>query len=294
MIEHAVDDDPHPLGMTGLHKMLEHQVRSLQILLARGADPIALCVAVVRVAVRQQCAGIPRHDAHMRIHMAVILGIVLMVGGRHKEGIEVNHPHAKVIEIVQLLLHALQVAAVETVHVEGLGRCVPVRDIFCISAEVDVFMILNIVVGISVPETIDEDLVHDGALDPVRHMIAGNQSEGQRRVIAIGHAETIVAHPDAVRALCPEDVAQGHVPQLHCGFEVIKVAVASGRCHFLCFLQLRKFNVDPGCILPHGAEAQRNQVPRLRFLRTSVESISRTVQCIPVHFLTPNLLYIFS
>ena len=286
MVEDTVNDDPHAPGMTGLHKVLKDQVRGLQILPAGGTDPVALRMAVVRVPVRQQCPIVPGHGTHMRIHMPVVLGIILMVGGRHKERVEIDHPHPETVQIVQLLLYALQITAVEAVHIEGLRRCAPVLDPLRISSEIDVLVIQHIVVGISVPEAVDQDLVHDGALDPIRHVVAGNQLEGQRRVVTVGYPQAIVAHPSAVRSFGPKDIGKGLISHFHCGFEVIKVAVAGHRFHFLCFLQCRKFNIDPGCILPQGAEAQRHQVPRIRFLRTPVEGISRAIQCIPVHFLT--------
>ena len=55
----------------------------------------------------------------MRIDMIIILGIILMIGWRDEHRIKIQHLYAQVLEIIQLLPHALQIAAIETAHIHS-------------------------------------------------------------------------------------------------------------------------------------------------------------------------------
>ena len=60
------------------------------------------------------------HDSSvMRIDMIIILGIILMIGWRDEHRIKIQHLYTQILEIIQLLPHALQIAAIETAHIHG-------------------------------------------------------------------------------------------------------------------------------------------------------------------------------
>ena len=76
--------------------------------------------------------------------MIVILNIVLVIGRRDKNRIQVQDLHAQILQIVELLPDPFQIAAVKIPHIHRLGRCVPVRDLVRIFIQVHILPGLHI------------------------------------------------------------------------------------------------------------------------------------------------------
>ena len=51
------------------------------------------------------------NPAKMGINIVIVLNIILMVGRRHKQRIEIDHIHAQFLQIIHLIKNALQIAA---------------------------------------------------------------------------------------------------------------------------------------------------------------------------------------
>ena len=106
--------------------------------------------------------------AEMGVHVEIIQAVILMAGGGIENGIQVQGRDTQLLQIGDLLLNTLEVAAVE-VHTVGLlvaqGLIFPVP----MKALVAVLRILagpDIVARVTVAETLREDLVEHRILDP--------------------------------------------------------------------------------------------------------------------------------
>ena len=87
-----------------------------------------------------------------RIHAQIILGVIPMVGRALEDGAQVERVHAQVLQVVQLLGHAQQVAALKAV-VGGLV--------------VPWLQVGRLVDALALGKAIREDLIEDGVFDPV-------------------------------------------------------------------------------------------------------------------------------
>ena len=58
--------------------------------------------------------------------MVVILGIIFMIGGRHKERIEIKNLYPQMFQVIQLLPNPFQIAAIKTMYIKGLYRGIPI------------------------------------------------------------------------------------------------------------------------------------------------------------------------
>ena len=114
----------------------------------------------------------------MGIDMAVILGIVFVAGGRNENGIEVEHLHPQLLQIIQFVHHALQIAAVKHPIVPDLGQLMPAGGVAHVIPGVKILPAAHVGAGIAVAEPIRENLILHRALGPFRHVEAGNDVEG--------------------------------------------------------------------------------------------------------------------
>ena len=113
----------------------------------------------------------------MGINIIIVLNIIFMVGGGDKQRIEINHLYTQVLEIIHFIQHSLQIPAVEFPYIH-LGRIsVPVLHTVHMLPDIGIFVGEHVVGGIPIAETVHIDLVHDGALGPVRRLKAGQDHE---------------------------------------------------------------------------------------------------------------------
>ena len=104
----------------------------------------------------------------MGIHIIIVLNVVFVIGGRHKDGIQIEHIHAQLFQVIQFAHDARQITAVKGAHVHGLRPCIPVLHLFGVASDVGVLPIQHVVGRVAVAETIHENLIHDCALGPGR------------------------------------------------------------------------------------------------------------------------------
>ena len=87
MVEHAVQNHLHPAPVDFLHEFREKAVAGLQIPRGGGADHVFFSVSVIHSVRRHQAVLILHDHPEVGIDVLVILNIVLVVGGRHENGI---------------------------------------------------------------------------------------------------------------------------------------------------------------------------------------------------------------
>ena len=156
-------------------------VARLQIFRRSDAGDIPRRKAVVRFPVLHGILAVLLNDGEMGVDIVVVLRVVLVVGGRNEERVEIYALDAQRGEVVNLLLHALQIAAVKVAHIErGDGR-VPVPNLFDVPARIVIFVVGDVVLGVAVEEPVGVYLIEHPALCPVGHV----EPRDERKVILV-------------------------------------------------------------------------------------------------------------
>ena len=87
VVEHAVQNHPHPAPVNLPDKLRKEAVAGFQVSRRRRADHILFRLAVVHGVLLHQPVLILHNHPEMGINVLVILNVVLVVGGRHKDGV---------------------------------------------------------------------------------------------------------------------------------------------------------------------------------------------------------------
>ncbi len=113
----------------------------------------------------------------MGVNVIVVLNIVLMIGRGNKQRIKINNLNTQILQIVHLVHNTLQVAAVKISDVHCRRITVPVVHMLHFLIDVLVLVVLDIIGGVAVAETVHINLVHYRTLRPLRRLEAGNDNE---------------------------------------------------------------------------------------------------------------------
>ena len=186
----------------------------------------------------------------MRIDVVVILNVVLVARRRDKNRVQVQNFNTKLAQIVEFLDHARKVSAVKFLHILALRRTVPVRHALGITVDIVIFAGLHIVGRIAVAEAVDENLVHDRALRPVRRVESRRNPETHRLAVREHHTEPVVAEHAVLRGHL-EEVVKRLVDELHLGPVPVKPVIALIARHIDAARALLDHNRNaPRLILP--------------------------------------------
>ena len=196
VVEHAVQYDLHAPAVQLPAELGEPLVAGRQVGDAGGAADVLGGLHVVADVRLQRRAAVAGDDRQVRVHVVVVLGVVLVRRRGHEQRIEVDGLHAQRFQIVQLLAHAHQVAAVVTVEVVRLGQGVPGRGVADGRVGVIVLTVHHVVLGAAVAEAVGQNLILHRALGPLGHVEAGDDRERPHRVRR-GH----VADPPGAHAV---------------------------------------------------------------------------------------------
>ena len=207
----------------------------------------------------------------MGIDIVVVLNVIFVVGGRDKQGIEVNDLHSQILEIVQLLHDALQVTSVEAPHVHGRRVFIPVLHMFHRFSDIDVLSVFHIVGWISIAETVHKDLVHDRALGPVGSTKSRSDLELILLDLLPGGAKLVII-PDFLPGAHPEAVVQILLTQLQGHCIVVKHPGCAPLLHLV--LSAARQQADTVRIACSGAELQCDLLSWQWFRRENVISCS--------------------
>ena len=173
VVKYAVQDHADASHMRFPHEIGEQSVAGLEIGGVRHSGPVFAGLRIVFGAERKDLLRIVHYFAKMRVNVAVILRVIFVVGWRYEDGIEVDPVNAELLQVIQLVHDALQVAAVVLAGVVGRGRTVPVLDLLHAAAVVVVLAGHDVVVGVAVAEAVREDLIEHGSFGPVRRLETG-------------------------------------------------------------------------------------------------------------------------
>ena len=164
MVEHAVQDDLHAPAVQLAAEPGEPGVAFRQVLFVRRAQDVLLGVDVFVLVLLQGMLRVVGDHGEVRVHVVVVLSVVLMGGGGHENGVEINRLHAQALQVIQLFLHAHQVAAVEHPVIADLGQLMPVFRVADIAAGIVILAVAHIIEGIAVAEAVGKNLVLHRAL----------------------------------------------------------------------------------------------------------------------------------
>ena len=118
-------------------------------------------------------SGEVRLRTEHRIDALIVVGIVPVVGKRHKNGVEIEDLHAKPVQIRKLFPNTVQISA-EEVIVEHFAMLIRQIDRQLIPALMHIIgpQLLRAVADAGLIEPVREDLIHDRAPERLRHGIA--------------------------------------------------------------------------------------------------------------------------
>ena len=217
VIEHTVHDHANAAPVRLRDEIRKHLIARPEILRIRRAVDITRGIPVPVPVRREQRSFIMHNFADVRVDVPVVLRIILVIRRRHKERIEINHIDPKLLEIVQLVQHALQIPAIEAVHIHILRQAVPILHSLRMQPEIFIFICQHIIGLVPVAEPVHVNLVDDCAAHPVRHAVPRNQIPVAGPVHMIHHTVARVQNLPAVRRVNIEIIGQSAVVQRNNG-----------------------------------------------------------------------------
>ena len=235
------------------------------------------------VRFRHQCLE-EGQIAKVVINHAVISRVIFVIGWRLENGVHINDRDAQILQVIQFIQNALQIAAVEVlavnlktaVHVAGIaeGR-VPIGSIRADDAAAGNVVMeaagRGVIGRIAIPEPFREYLVHDAVLDPIGCLEGGivhGKLPAIVRAAAVsltptsGTAVVIFVVGGAAAILGNEAVPVngGLVADGQRGFPVVILTVAGGQGHVQNLLRVHPVIPDAylgiGQIVTGGTETQ--------------------------------------
>ncbi len=192
MVENAVYNHLYSQGMHLFHKAGKVLVGLFQIGFIRYPAYIFGGVAVVLFPALHTVSHVVFYNREVRVDIVVVLRVVLVVGGRNEKGIEVHRLHAQIFKVLQLLLHALQIAAVKVVYVHSFGQFKPIAHLARVPARVIVLVVLNVVGRFAVAEAVAKNLIEHPALSPIGHLAAWDERKIVLVLIVVYRAEAVI------------------------------------------------------------------------------------------------------
>ena len=107
MVEDSVQNHLHASFVSLFHHLGKKRIACFQVLFVGHAGNILACKPVFLLPGRQKLSLFPNNLTEMRVNIIIILNIILMIGGGYKQGVKVNHFHAKVLQIIHLFQYTL-------------------------------------------------------------------------------------------------------------------------------------------------------------------------------------------
>ena len=192
MIENAVYDDPHSARVNFLYELGKVRVAFFEVFMRGYPLYISGRIAVVMLPELHAVVQIILDYRDMRVDMVVVLCVVFMVGGRNEQRVEINCLDAQILQVVELCLNALQIAAVEAADVELVGQFIPFHNPLGVSARVIIFVVLYVIRGVAVAEAVGEYLVKYRTLRPFGNLEAGDERKIELGLHVFHTAQTVI------------------------------------------------------------------------------------------------------
>ena len=97
VIKHAVQYHLHPPAVNLLNQFRKQCIACFQIFLRPGTDLVHRRITVALRALRKRRASVFDDPSVMRIDIIIILNIILMIGWRYKNRVEINNFYTKIL-----------------------------------------------------------------------------------------------------------------------------------------------------------------------------------------------------
>ena len=262
VVKNPVQNYLHPPLVGFLHQTDKDLIAGLQIFLPAHPADVAHRSPVVLVPRIQLSRLFTDNFPEMRIHVIVILAVVFMIGGRHKNRIHIDHLNSQILQIIQFVNNPLQVSAVKIPHVHILGRPVPVFHLRHMLADIAVLPCLHVIGGVSVAETVHVNLIHDRPFCPVRGMESGDNAERIHFLQIPGNPQFIVVAGQP-SVLYFKKIKNFFRPCLHLGGIVVKSIDALLHLHF--FADAAADKIHSVHIISPGSETDGHRISGFRF-----------------------------
>ena len=207
------------LGLIRAHRVVQPVAVEVHAVVARvgehavqhHAHALLLCLAAQQLEILVGAEG--------GVHLLVVARVVLVVGLRLKDGVQVQHRHAQFPQVGQLLDHAEQVAAEEVV--------LQIRAVGLIAVRIGQFIpvlvrgqpgLLVQQLPAAVAEAVHKDLIHHAVVHPLGRLILAvvhRDLEGRRlmRVLLPLAAQLlgVVAVPEGLLAHLDDEIVPQHL-----------------------------------------------------------------------------------
>ena len=176
VVKYSVKDHPHTPAVDLFYHLGKKCIAGLKIHLVRHScnvtEGLSVCPSCLHLA-----GNIIDNLPIVGIDVIIILNIIFMIRGRHKQRIKIDHVHAQILQIVHLVEHTLQIPAVKLPHAHGCRIFVPVFHLHGLITDVLVFIGQHVIGRVAVIETVHIDLIENRTLRPVRRLKSRNQLE---------------------------------------------------------------------------------------------------------------------
>lgn len=71
-------------------------------------------MGIVIVPLGQTLSAVLHNHPVVGINVVIILAVILMIGGRHEDGVQIQNLHAQILQIVQFVPDSLDISAVKS------------------------------------------------------------------------------------------------------------------------------------------------------------------------------------
>ena len=276
VVEDTVQDNLHSPAVEFLAERGEEVIALFQVFLTGDAADIFRRISVMLFPGLHNMIHIIGNYTEVGIDMLIVLTIVFMAGGGNKDRVEIKDLDPQILQIIQLIQNALEIAAVEAADIRIARQGIPVIDVLGVAYGVIVFIVHYIVGWISVAEAIREDLVLNGALGPVRDVESGNEAESIGRVVIrdmmLISADTafIICDFGTIWAFNQETVDNFVLVADYTGFIIIKKVITFDLVHHCADRDGLKKQNNTLRTVPGDPQTDPDSIPAIRFRRKAV------------------------
>ena len=226
-----------------------------------------------------------RNDpAIMRINIIIILSIIFMIRGGDKERIKINHLYPQILQIIQLIHNSLKISAVKIPDIQSSRRPVPVLYLCAGRSDIYIFSVFHIICRIPVIKTVHKNLIHNGALRPVRGRKSGNNDKSIIIFDMIRYAVPVKI-ADLISFLYLKTIAERFGPELT--FYLVEIKLSPGTSFPHGIAASSRQDIYFFHIIMRSPEPQCYFVIYFWFCRNYVILRPITEQCISVHNIKP-------
>ena len=172
MIKDTIQNNLHASAVDFLYKVCKKLIARLKVLFIDHPLDIFARMGIILIPLLQALSAIFYDDSIMRIYIVIILAVVLMIGRRYKDRIQIQYFYPQILQVIQLVPDSLNISSIKIPDVHRLRQPLPVGNFVDTLSDINIFPLFHIVGSISVAEAICVNLVHDRALCPVRRLKA--------------------------------------------------------------------------------------------------------------------------